>query len=495
MGDRFIERAVTAPVRILSARRLIAQSELRRPGYAALLHGWVTGHAPASLKDLSQSKTLQTGDLRHFDGTPIHFELGDSATSTWGSSSILTPLIDLPALTKVTPGERDAYARFRAEYENLWSEANDPIALRLQAHEVNGAPAISAKLRILPVVRQREYREVQELVGDVRLAPGAVQSGIRALFGIAADSGLRRELTGTSRSFLGQKFGLDWLGSWGMLGLGDHNAMANAVAETSGVPKPPTHEEPKDELEVLTKLPIYVAFDVKSGAGAALALAVVREQLGDSALSWEPEQQYRSIAIHEVRSNDFSGARLFYALTDHTLYFSLSGAMIRQLIDAEKAGHMPTARVGAEKQGQFAVDFAARPAGGMITLAIWSLEEVARERARSAASNAELLFLGAAETRSDETAFRALAQSYLGSIPTTPEGKLYRFTKSGADDGLRGTPFRPVWPALPIAESPTTRALNALGSVRAQIAFDREPGLDANTGTSLAISIDLVKRR
>jgi hypothetical protein len=496
LGDRFIERAVSAPDRILSARRLIAQSELRRPGYAALLYGWLNGKAPTSLKDLTQSKVVQPSDLKHFDGASIRFDLGGPAISSWGTSSSLTPLIDLPALTKVTPLERDAYVRFRSEYENLWSEAVDPIALRFQVREVEGATSVTAKLRILPLVRQREYREVQELVGDVRLAPGKVQRGIRALFGIADDSDLRRELSGTSQSFLGQKFGLDWLGTWAMLGLGDHNALANVIAETSEVPKPPTHEEPKDELEALAQLPIYVAFDVKSGAGAALALAVVREKLSDSSLAWQPDQQYRSVAIHEVRSNDFKSARLFYALTGHTLYFSLSPFMIRQLIDAELAGEVPAAaRAGADKQGQFAVDVAARPAGGLVTMLIWTLEEEARKRSRLAANNADLLFFGAPETRTNEAAFRTLAQRYLGSIPTTPEGKLYGFTKSGASDGLRGTPFRPVWPALPIADSPTTRALDALGTLRAQMAFDREPGLSANTGTSLAISVELTRRR
>ncbi len=45
LGDRFIGEVVGPRQKILEARRQLALSELLVPAYAALLYGWIEGHA------------------------------------------------------------------------------------------------------------------------------------------------------------------------------------------------------------------------------------------------------------------------------------------------------------------------------------------------------------------------------------------------------------------------------------------------------------------
>jgi hypothetical protein len=499
MGDRFIEHAVTPASRVLDARRYFAQSELARPGYASLLYGWLLGRVP-SIADLTKSKLLATNELKQFDGQPIQFEVGKEARSTWGTVRAMTPLIDLPTPTRVSPQERDAYQRFVSQYEGLWSEAVDPIALRIRFEQRGETPVVSGKLRILPIVRNSDYRELQELVGDARLAPGARVDGARIVFGIAKDSELKRELGGLSQGFLGKDVSISWIGDYAMLGVLDRPSLANALTLVREAPEIPSGEpRPRHaEERAIAQLPLYLAVEVTSASATSLALGVLRKHIEDSSIQWQPEVEYRKTKIHQVRLSDLDGASVFYAIGRKTLFVALSQSVLQQLLDEELDGKGPKAVTagtpGAE--GQFALDLGGVQGGGLLTSLVWLLENELRGTAARARPRAEALFRGDAQTVSDAGHFESLALRYFGWVPVTPDGTLYRLSEHGVTDPARGSAHAPVWPDLPVSGSDAARVLQGFVGLRTQLAFDREPSIDPqNPQASLAVSIEIERRK
>lgn len=500
MGDRFIERTVAPGSRVLDARRLFAQGELARPGYAALLQGWLYGRE-ATLGDLAKNKLLASTELKHFDGQPIQFEVGKAARSTWGTVRAMTPLIDLPAPTKVSPQERDAYQRFVSQYEGLWSEAIDPIALRIRFEQRGSTPVLSGKLRILPIVRNSDYRELQELVGDARLAPGVRADGARIVFGIAKDSHLKRELGGLSQGMLGKDISISWIGDYAMLGVLDRPSLANALALTREVPSVPSQEpgtSERDELAALAQLPLYAAIEVTSASATSIALALLRKQVEDSSIQWQPEIAYRGTQIHQVRLSDLEGASLFYAIGRKTLFVSLSKTVLQRLLDDELAGKAPKAVAAGSPgaEGQFVFDLGGAQGGGLLTSLSWLLENELRNTANRARPRAEALLRGDPKTVSDAKYFEALALRYFGWIPVTPDGLLYALSEQGVSDPARGSAYAPNWPNLPVRGSDAARVLQGFAGLRTQLAFDREPSVDPqDPQTSLAVSVEIERRK
>jgi hypothetical protein len=500
MGDRFIERTVSPGSRVLDARRLFAQGELARPGYAALLQGWLYGRE-ATPGDLTKNKLLAANELQHFDGQPIRFEVSKAARSAWGTVRAMTPLIDLPAPTKVSPQERDAYQRFVSQYEGLWSEAIDPIALRIRFEQRGSTPVISGKLRILPIMRNSDYRELQELVGDARLAPGVRSDGARVVFGIAKDSHIKRELGGLSQGMLGKDISISWIGDYAMLGVLDRPSLANALALTRKVPSVPSSEpraSDRDELAALAQLPLYAAIEVTSASATSIALAMLRKQIQDSSIQWQPEIAYRGTKIHQVRLADLQGASLFYAIGRKTLFVSLSKAVMQRLLDDEIDGKAPNAvpagSPGAE--GQFVFDLGGAQGGGLLTSLSWLLENELRDTATRARPRAEALLRGDSKAVADPQYFEALALRYFGWIPVTPDGSLYRLLEQGVSDPARGSAYAPSWPSLPVKGSDAARVLQGFAGLRTQLAFDREPSADPqNPQTSLAVSVEIERRQ
>ena len=119
MSDRFVGEVIGPRQKVLEARRQIALAELSRPGYAALLYGWMYGRMPASADELVASGLLKREELAHAGGERIDWQPGRAARSSWGAVGELTPLIDLPALAKVTPSEKAAYEHVRRRLPEL----------------------------------------------------------------------------------------------------------------------------------------------------------------------------------------------------------------------------------------------------------------------------------------------------------------------------------------------------------------------------------------
>lgn len=476
-GDRFVEAIVSPQARVLDARRQVAQAELLRPGYAALVYGWLFGQEPKDAQSLLASALLLPTDLVHFDKSPISFQPGAAPRSSFGMPAHLTPLIDSPALTKVTPQEQAAYEEFSERYSRLWSDALDPIALRITLAEVSGKKQLEAKLRVLPLVNDSDYRQILEVVGQSKLTPGEPSGGVRVLFSIARDSELHRSATQASRSLLGTELKLDWLGDYGMLGCLDRNEVANVLADKLN-PKG-SHSSDEDDVEKLRQLPIYAALAVRKRTAAALLLTMLRAKLAGEVGEFNDVEEYKGAKIVQVtidRSLD-----LFYALSDKGLYFATQPWVIRQLIDTEN--QVLDSRTQVEKAkvpkqgpggtGQFVLDVRAKQHGGLATALGWAFEHHAATELNT--SSAEPLLLGAPSVRGNPSAYRQLAMNYLGTVPLTPEATPFELDAYGIKDPARGTRVEPTWPKPPVAGSSAAKVLAALELFRAQLGFDAEP--------------------
>ena len=231
MSDKFIGAAIGPQQKILAARRQQALAELMTPGFAALLHGWLSGQAPASTEALIASGLLGTDELKHSDGAAIEFSPAGPARSSWGSAAALTPLIDLAPVEMVSAAEKAAYEQFVGSYQQYWRQFIDPVAIRIDLKETASRTTAEIDVRILPLISGTEYSEIEQIVGTTRVAVSAHDRGVQSVWAVGPDARLRRELDGLLRSATGQNdIGLGWLGNWVALGLDDRASLVELLS-------------------------------------------------------------------------------------------------------------------------------------------------------------------------------------------------------------------------------------------------------------------------
>lgn len=525
LGDRFVAEVVGPRQKILEARRQMAVAELSTPGYASLLFGWIWGRSPASAEELIKVGLLSKEELKHAGGEAIAFRPGEAARSAWGSPAALTPLIDLPSITTVTEAERDGYAGFVRTYQQYWSTFMDPIMVRLAIDAPEGgrgAGAISADVRVLPLIDATEYREIEAQVGRARIQAPPLGSGARVVLGVGADAELRRELTRELGSGIFGRGGLklDWLGDWAMVGIADRPSAARAFAsameeEVPGRPKT-AEEREKDArrsdavFDDVARIPGFAAIGIRSTAGAGLAVAALRAIAKDALpgmVEWGEHGKHRAIPIVRISIENGGGwaqtetpVEVFYAFCEGALIASMREDLLRALIDErlDKKGPGPAPASGAGEAPQLAVDIAPGERGPLRTVLTWYLEQRAIDTARWSRTAAEALLRGAPERAGDAAAMRALGLAVLGSAPMTPDGQAYSLGRDGPRDPARGTPHAPMWPAVPVPGSPVEKVMSSLSGLRTELAFDDEVSPKGATGPrpqSLHARVRLSMRR
>lgn len=498
LGDRFVGEVVGPRQKVLEARRQIALAELMTPGFAALLHGWMTGRSPASVDELVAAKLLGKDELAHGSGAPIAWKPGEAARSMFGTPAALTPLIDLPEPTLVTESERDAYNRFSSSYQSYWRTYIDPAALRVAVDTTAAGTSLTADLRIVPLIEGTDYRELLGLAGQARVAVPALGRGARAVVGIGQEAGIRRDLSRLARGFSRHHdLGLDFLGDWAMIGVEDRAAVARSTQELlrRDLPQPPLPAQDqasriRDKFDALASLPAYAALGIKSMAGAALALGALRAIADDvmpGMLQWGEHGKERDVAIVRVAFDENlgqgSGApgdtkrkaiEVFYALSRGVFLASLDELTLRRLVDDLVDGHGPSPAKASTDGSQLVVDLAGEKQGAIFTVLGWLLTQESIEMSSMSSEAAEALLVGARDRIGDPQAMRALGLSYLGSMPVPPEGGAFRLAEDGVHDPRRGSASEPIWPSVPVAGSPVDKLLSAVGRFRSEIAFDRE---------------------
>jgi hypothetical protein len=504
LGDRFVGEVVGPRQKILEARRQMALAELSTPGYAALLYGHIWGKSPASAEEVVKAGLLAKEELKHAGGEAIVWKPGEAARSSWGSPAALVPLIDLPTPTAVTEAERAGYERFVRGYQSYWSTFIDPVMVRIAidapAEGSGRGGAITADVRVLPLIDESEYREIQRNVGSMRVDAPAISSGARVVLGVGPDAALRREVVSLLGGGLTRRHGLklDWLGDWAMAGLSDRTPVAVLAANVldEEIPARPLIREEVKQGERLgdtlfddaARLPAFAAVGVKSTAGAAITIAGARllaKEALPGLVEWGEHEKYRDVAI--VRVSVAEGAKLglterpihlYYAFCEGALVLSLRNDVIRALIDERLDKKAPTtaapAQVGGREAPQLVIDIAPGERGPIWTVLTWLLEGEALRAARGSRAAAEAVLRGAPERSGDAAAMRQLAIATLGSAPVTPDGGVYSLGPDGVRDPARGTLHAPSWPAVPVAGSPVAKVMASLLSFRAELSFDDE---------------------
>jgi hypothetical protein len=399
LGDRFIGEVVGPRQKILEARRQLALSELLVPGYAALLYGWIEGHAPASAAVLIDGGWLKPDELQHVaDDAPIAFKSGRSARSAWGTSAAMTPLYDLPAPQLVTPAEQSAYEWFATSYQNYWRQYMDPVAIRLSiAPDGTNALKLTADVRILPLIEDSEYNRISRMVGRAKIVTPVLGGGMRWSMGIGADASLRRELTQLSRnSPLGERIALDWLGDWLLVGVEDRIETVRTwlALDSNDLPQAPADSNDRetgrrDMYAAALQTPLYLAFGVDNAIGAALFLTVAKKFIGDASpglVAWNEGPAYKgqrvvhiSVASEKLGS-DTPGGDVWYALSGDALIFALSEPVLHHILDERKGGKGTRAAAKTSNETQFVFEWAS--VGPLRQLLGWLLEKTARTEAR-----------------------------------------------------------------------------------------------------------------
>ncbi len=493
MGDRFVAEVVGPRQKVLEARREIALGELETPGFAALLYGAVEGKSPASVDALLATGLLSGEDLRHADGARVAWRPGSAARSPWGTPAAMTPLIDLPAPTRVRASEKAGYERFAHSYQERWAAYIDPVAVRLAFD----GRAVKADLRVLPLIDGTEYRDIASFVGAAAFTTADIDGGARLVLGIGKDSDVRRMLTRRVRSVAGDGFSFDFLGDWAAIGVLDRSAVAEAFLAFSEdrAALPQTRHHPSgtgDRFEVLARLPLYAEVAVKSGAEAALALAAVRVMANETIpgmFEWGEVARHRGVPVVAVAlkkslarglAGDGPDLTIYYAVTEGALIVSLQRWVLEQRIDDQLDGTaprgIPLTEAGA---AQLSFELASEHGRPIASVVSWLLEAEQRAQGRASRATAEALFRGAPELARDPRRVRALGLAYFGGAPVTPDGAAYVAAREGAKDPATGTPFAPVWPSLPVAGSPVAKLAGVLSNVRADLSFDDEGNDDA----------------
>jgi hypothetical protein len=483
-GDRFVESVVGPERKIKEAERALALAELSRPGYAALLYGFLNGHSPASAVDLVHENLLSAADLKP-GAVAAGWQPGMIAHASRGSTIDALPLIDTPPIAVVTTAERDGYESFARSYESDWSEYVDPFAVRAGRKVTpNGGLALTAELRVLPLLR-REYREFTSSVGNAHVQAGATSDGFRMLLGVGKDAELRRLLTSASRNFSQHELSFDWLGDYAFVGVADRNELAQAARYQRDISpeKPDTDDRSKDtELRAAALTPAYAGIALRSTAGAAIALAVLKrigDEVAPGTLIWAEARKHRGISLMSVHANDpdVADIKLYYALTSRALLFSLSPAVLEALIDEYADGKAPKAVESkpGSREPQLVVDLKGKQHGAIATVLAWMLTKTLSESTDRAGDAARAIFLGAPETAADPVKAELLMRNYFGSAVKTPEGLAYTFGPDGVRDPLRGSASSPAWPVIPVPDSPVSRVVDRLESLRSEVSFDPEP--------------------
>ena len=502
-GDRFVESVIGPQQKIKEAERALALAELSRPGYAALLYGFLTGHSPASAKDLVHDGLLSAADLKP-GAVAAAWQPGAIAQTTRGSTLGASPLIDTPPLTMVSAAERMGYESFASEYESEWSEYIDPFAVRAsRTLGPSGAVTLDAELRVLPLLR-REYRDFTNSVGNAHVQAGAISDGFRMLLGVGKDAELRKLLTSASANFTEHALTFDWIGDYAFIGVADRSELLQAARyERDFSPEKPDTDRSRDsELHAAALTPVYAGIAIRSTAGAAIALAVLK-RVGDSVapntLTWAEARQHRGIALMSVHGNDpdVADLKLYYAMTPRALLFSLNPAVLEAVIDQFLDGKAPTTvdvKANA-RDPQLVVDLKGKEHGAIATLLAWALTKALTDGSDRAADAAAAIFRGAPEVASDPEKAAILMRNYFGSAAQTPEGHLYTFGPDGVRDPLRGSASSPVWPVIPVPDSPVSRIVERLGSLRSEVSFDPEPSAQAGAALqSLRVHLTLSLR-
>ena len=484
MSDAFVAEVVGPRQKILEARRMVALSDLMAPGNAALLFGWMFGRTPRGEEELASTGLISRDEVKHVSGELITWIPGSAARSSWGTVASLTPLLDLPALSKVTESERDAYRLFADSYQRNWSTYMDPACLRLVLDPA-GKHAIRADLRILPIIEDSDYRKMQQSVGEARIDDPASASGALFSLGVGPRAELRKMLTDVARELPSAlRAQLDWLGEVAFVGVEDRfNAkMVFDIYNTQD------HSHDSDIAKILTEAPIYAGVAVRNRLTAAITLGAVRkmaQETAPGAIEWRERGKYKGVpyvaigASREGEARRFAGdVTLYYAFCKDYLVLSLSESTLKSRIEDCTTGKLakPAGKgtAGGTQSAQLVFAMAMKKGGPFWQILSAGVASALDEAHQASRHVANILARGAPGL--DGAALRQLALDYFGNVPLDADGG----EPLAKSDNLRahrlGRHRHDHVRIAPASEASSAgRLTSAFSHARSDVAFDAEP--------------------
>ncbi len=484
LSDAFVARAVSPRTKILAARRLAARADMLALAQAALLHGWLEGRRPGSAADLLEAGLVAQAELRDADGHPLDYSPERGASSAfWGRPQALRPLADVE-LDRVSPEERRAYERFRETYQSYWRRYIDPVAARLRW--VDGGAGLEADVRILPILENSDYDELLERAGQKTVRAPRLRGALQWTFAVGEQAGLRRELDQLGQMFMGgQGALLGWLGDWVMAGVLDTSGLWDAAVMAEAIPSaaPKTPEQEKSLWAMLPRVPAYAGAHVRNKVALAAVLTALRqkaEQAAPGLVAWGSAPAHRGVPIVTISATEDKREAprpvLMYATVEDVFVVSLGLETMQALIDARLDGALPAAgeAAGGQAEGQALLGAASLgPDSWLTRTGLGLLEGGVRTANAQAFRWLETLSRGLAGLPREPAALRLAALGHLGFEPVSPNGGAFRELAPGVlEHPLYGTPARPIYPPLPLADTPATRALRSLAALEMSLAFE-----------------------
>ena len=490
LSDRFVGEVIGPRQKVLEARRQIALAELSRPGYAALLFGWMYGRVPASADEIIGSGLLKRDELAHPGGERIDWQPGRGARSSWGAVGGMTPLIDLPAPAKVTSSEKAAYDIFVTGYQSFWRTSINPICGSTDAGARRPRSAVSGRARAAHHRRHRLCGPAAD--GRARARRPAGRYG-RSAHG---DRHRRRRRDPAPGHPLAARDADDRVIESGLAGrLGDGGPGRHRHA---GVAR--SHQEGSDDRRVgpLAARPGRPARvrghggAQPDGGGGIPGGRAGHRRSGHTRI--DPVGRGRARARRSFRGR---ASRCGVRRGDQGRRPLLRVLQERARAVAQRIGAAPPHRrlprrpaaphaVG-DRGGTPAVDLNLdmRERGPLWwRLAFMAARGQSAASARWSTAAAEAVLRGA--PGASPSVVRMLARDTLGAIPVTPEGYAYALGDDGLRDPLRGVRHGgdklALIDLLASEESPFVRLGRLVSRARSEVAFDDEPGTRASAG-------------
>jgi len=390
----------------------------------------------------------------------------------------LRPIIDLE-ITKITPGEKEAYDRFRDTYQQYWRGYIDPIGVRFR---VSPEGELGFDARMLPLIAGTDYDKIREQVGERTVVPPVAKAGAHFVLAVGDDAELRREIDRAARAFgRSSDFGIGWLGDWVAIGAADRSALWDLALFTRTVPElaPRARERIEDrrgfERRLWPRLPFYAMAHVRARIGLVATLAAVRKYVDDAApgmLDWGPTAKYRDVDVVKVAaktgseaSDELGALAIHYGVAGDVFVVAVDRSTFEHAVDLVLDGRAAKAAKPGAVAMQTAISVDAPVGGPMRKVGLAMLEELARRDLRSASRQWEAMKRAGLEDTD--------APSYLGETPRAAAGGTFSLDGDGAvAHSLYGTEARPTLPPSLPEGSPLATALARLAGFDFGLAFE-----------------------
>lgn len=476
-GDAFVDKITGPRSKILEARRVRALAELRSVEYAALLFGWMQGIPPKDQQELLASGWLKRSDLIHFDGSPIRFDPRVGASSRFGTSEQLVPIVDLE-MDKIDKEEEQAYAQFRANYERGLRGALDPTTLRFL--RTSGEDQWRTELRILPLspwgAIGTEFRQIVRHAGRGAVEPGNNPDGLRLALGLSRESRLRDMADDALHGVIADKqLTLGFLGDWVQIGLADDPWLWNMAVAERALPDLDGSAKKHEEFGLernLDRLPLWAAVQIKSPLLLTAALATLRaqshERLGDW-VKWHDGDKYRDFAVTRVQvrpgGDASSSLAIHFAVVKDVAILSLDRRLLERRIDEVLANLRPKTADPAAASSQLVATFE-HGSTHHLTNILGALLDAAAMRAHPRACvGLSLLAAGYGEVMANGAERSRLGIRVLGYAPESPAGPGLTINDGQCQHPIYGTLLEPKLPDGRDATSPLHAAARSLASM------------------------------